>query len=111
MDTSQIRNERDLKAWLEQQQAELAALRTQLNDLEVSSSAATLELAEDKVERLHAQGMDYNEAFELVTGELEASERQIKAKSEQAQRERIELELQELTPEQECLILEQGEEG
>ncbi len=111
MDVNDIHTEKDLRYWIKLKDQELDKIAAQVDDLKAAGGARRMELAESRIARLHAAGVDYDQAFEQVLAELEASERQTQAKVEQAQRERIELELQELTPEQERLILEQGEEG
>ena len=109
MDTSKIRTEKDLLAHLKAQQQELDELQHELSERRAESASRRLDLAEHKIQRLSEQGLDYGDAFEQVISELEAEDGKARAKSEQAQRERVETELEELTPQEEQAILELGD--
>jgi len=106
MDTSKIRTEKDLLAYLEAQQQKLDELRQELDERRAESASRRLELTEQKIETLASQGMPYEEAFEMVVAELEESEHKSQGKVERERAERIALELEALPPEQERAILE-----
>jgi len=102
----QVKTEQDLKKWLDQQQQQLAELSQQVNELKAQSSTRRLELAEHKIQRLSEEGMPYDQAFSQVVDQLEEDEHKARTRAEQATRERVELELEELTPQEEQAILE-----
>src|SRR5215203_3824245 len=111
MDVSKIRTEKDLRAWLDLQQQQLEETSQFLAELKAQRQVSKLERVEDRIELLASQGMDYGAAFELAVSELEEDEYKAQTRAAQAQRERVETELEELTPQEEQLLLEALEDG
>ena len=107
---NQVKTAQDLKVFLEQQQRVLDELEAELNEKRTESATRRIELTEQRVAQLASQGMSYPDAFEQALAELEEQELEAKAKVDKERRERVGLELDELTPEQERLLLEQDEE-
>jgi hypothetical protein len=107
MDVNNIKTEQDLKVWLAQENRKLDDIHREINEVKAQSSARRLELAEARMQHLAELGMDYNEAFELVTRELEEQERKIRTKREQAQAEKTDLQLEEMSEDEETLMLEE----
>src|SRR5215203_5300256 len=111
MNIHEVRTEQDLKQYLAQQQQRIDETDKLLTKLKAQSQVSKLERVEDRIELLASQGMDYGAAFELAVSELEEDEYKAQTRAAQAQRERVETELEELTPQEEQLLLEALEDG
>ena len=110
MDVSKIRTEKDLRAWLDLQQQQLEETSQFLVELKAQRQVSKMERTEARIETLAERGMDYDAAFEQAVRELEEQERQVQLEVDRERRERVALELESLTEEQERLLLEQDEE-
>jgi len=111
MDIHEVKTEEDLKRYLDQQHRRLNELEAELDEKRAESATRRLELAEAKIQRLSEQGLDYGDAFEQVISELEEEEFKAQTRAEQAQRERVARELEEMSDEEQRLLLELEDKG
>ena len=110
MDVSKIRTEKDLRAWLDLQQQQLEETSQFLAELKAQRQVNKLERTEGRIETLASQGMPYEQAFEVAVSELEEDEYKAQTRAEQATREKVALELEELSEAEEQRLLEELED-